>query len=92
MNNDNENKIVPYFVHEGIMARLERINTKLWVLCIIMFLALIGSNMAWLYYESQWEVIETQQSVDQDISTGDGNAVVTGIGDIYGKDKANSQN
>lgn len=85
---DGLDKIVPYFVHEGIVARQERTINRLWVLCIIIFIAFVGSNAAWLYYESQWEAYETSQSVDQDIDTGDGDANITGIGDIYGTSEA----
>lgn len=47
-------KDVPYVVHEGIVTRLERTNKRLWILCIILIVSLIGSNIAWIYYESQW--------------------------------------
>lgn len=72
-----ENKDVPYVVHEGIVTRLERINKRLWILCIILIVSLIGSNLAWIYYESQWEYVEstTTQQIDQD---GGNNSVVGG--------------
>lgn len=58
---------VPYIVHEAAMARLERTIKRLWILCIIMFLAFVLSNGAWIYYESQWQVLEsTEQTVTQD--------------------------
>lgn len=41
---DGSDKIVPYFVHEGMLARQERTIKRLWILCIIIFLALIGTN------------------------------------------------
>ena len=53
---------------------------------IIMFSALIITNIAWFVYESQFEeVVETTQEIQQDVDTGNGNAVVAGIGDAYGK-------
>ena len=72
-----ENKDVPYVVHEGIVTRLERTNKRLWILCIILIISLIGSNIAWIYYESQWEYVEstTTQQIDQD---GGNNSVVGG--------------
>lgn len=72
-----ENKDVPYVVHEGIVTRLERTNKRLWILCIILIVSLIGSNLAWIYYESQWEYVEstTTQQIDQD---GGNNSVVGG--------------
>lgn len=75
---------VPYLVHEQDMARQERTIKRVWILCIILIIALIGSNAGWLYYESQWQVVENSTEVTQDVDTGNGNANVTGIGDING--------
>lgn len=79
---------IPYIVHEDQMARQERHIKRLWILCIIIFIALIGTNAGWIYYKSLFE----EQVVTQDIDTGDGDAVVAGIGDAYGKDPTNNQN
>lgn len=83
-----EHEQISYYVHEGIMVRMERTIKRLWILCIIIFLAFVISNGAWIWYENQWEAYETSQSVDQDIDTGDGDANITGIGDIYGTSEA----
>ena len=83
---------IPYYVHEGMMVRMERTIKRLWILCIIIFLAFVASNAAWIVYEAQWEAVETtSQSVDQKIDTGDGSATVTGTGDIYGTDSYSSE-
>lgn len=79
------------WVHESEVTRLERIIKRLWILCIIIFLAFVISNGLWIYYESQWEVVETSQSVEQDIESGDGDTIVTGIGDVYGASEAEGQ-
>ncbi len=69
--------------HEGDMARMERANKRLWVVIIILIVALIGSNAAWIYYESQFI---DEVSVEQDVDTGQGDAFVNGIGDFnYGQ-------
>lgn len=70
---------VPYIVHEAIVTRLERIIKRLWILCIIMFLAFAGTNAAWVYYESQYvtESIEIQQDND-----GGNNNYIGNDGDI----------
>ena len=87
-----EHEKISYYVHEGMMARMERTNRRLWILCIIIFLAFVISNGAWIWYENQWEVVKTtSQSVDQKIDTGDGDANITGIGDIYGTDSYGSE-
>jgi len=69
--------------HEGDMARMERANKRLWVVIIILIVALIGSNAAWIYYESQFI---DEVSVEQEVDTGKGDAFVNGIGDFnYGQ-------
>lgn len=63
---------VPFQTHESDMARLERTIKRLWILLIIMLGLLIGSNVAWLIYESQFveEVTETVETYTE----GGGNA------------------
>ena len=80
---------VPYVVHESDMARLERTIKRLWILLLVMLVLLVGTNGAWIYYESQF--VEETTTVEQDIETGDGDAFVAGVGDVnYGQDKAES--
>ena len=86
------NEPVPYIVHESIMARMERTIKRLWILCIIMFVSLVLTNGLWICYESSFEDVVTSQEVSQDVDTGNGDAVITGIGDInYGENKTESQ-
>ncbi len=77
-----EQQNIPYFAHEGIMARMERTIKRLWVLCIILIILLAGSNAAWLWYESQFEDITMTEDVTQD-SGENGVNNYTG-GNIYG--------
>ena len=71
---------------------MERIIHRLLALVIIIFVALLITNGAWIYYESQWEVVEeTTETISQDVDTGIGDAVVAGIGDAYGTSKANGK-
>ena len=52
-------------------------------------IAFVGSNIGWLVYESKFE----DTVVTQDIDTGEGDAVVSGTGDInYGEDKTDGEN
>ena len=81
-------KSIPYYLHEGEMARQERTIKRLWVLCLIMVFLLVGTNAGWLWYENQF----IDEVVTQDVDTGDGTAIVSGIGDIaYGTSKADNQ-
>lgn len=60
-----EQSNIPYFAHEGAMARMERTNRRLWILCIILIVLLTLTNSAWIWYENQWEdVVVTQEDAD----------------------------
>ena len=50
---------VPYIVHESAMARAERSAKRLWTVIILLIVLLVGTNGAWLWYESQFETVET---------------------------------
>lgn len=88
---DEGKNLVPYIVHESAMARMERTQRRLWILCIIAFCFLVGTNAAWIWYESQFEdvVTTTTEEIAQDVDTGHGDATVTGIGNIYGESETN---
>lgn len=72
------------------MARFERIIRRLWIVCIILILALLGTNAGWIYYESHFQDIST--SVEQEVDTGEGDANVIGVGDYHGTDKTEGDN
>ena len=65
-----DQQMIPYFCHEGEMARAERTIKRLWILCILLVVLLVGTNIAWIHYENQWETAETV--VTQDIDTVNG--------------------
>ena len=64
---------VPILVHEGILARMERTIKRLWILCIIIFIAFVGSNIYWIWYEAQFTEEEVLQTVVQDSGIGGSN-------------------
>lgn len=60
-----DEKMVSFICHEADMTRLERANKRLFVVVIILIVALVGSNIAWIYYENSFEdVVVTQDSPD----------------------------
>ena len=79
---NNENAaMIPYYVHEGEMVRMERLNKRWFIAFLIVLIMLFVTNAAWIVYESQFETIAVEQQVD----TGESPAVVSGTGDaIYG--------
>ena len=88
-----EEKNIPYFVHEGMVVRMERMNQRLWITSIILILALIASNLAWFFYDQQFETYEeTTQEVTQEASSENGDSINNVIGGDYVESKADSQN
>ena len=85
---ENKPETVSYFVYEGEMARAER-HTKRWVIAfLIVFVALIASNVAWIVYENQWQDEVITQEVTQD---GSGtNTNVFAHGDYNGAEGENN--
>ena len=72
---------IPFIAFESTTSRQERTIRRLWILCIILVLMLVGTNAAWVYYESQMEtVVVTQDNADGY------NSFIGNDGDInYGK-------
>lgn len=75
---------IPYIAYESALARAERTIRRMWVLCILLVILLVGTNCAWLWYENQF----SEQEVTQEVDTGTGAATVIGIGDYNGESKA----
>lgn len=74
---------VPYIVHESDMSRLERQLKRLWIVILVLIFMLVGSNCAWLWYESQFEHIEeTHQEVIQEADNGENHFIG---GDVIGE-------
>lgn len=71
---------VPYIVFEETCVKLERTIKRLWILCIIVFLSFVISNGIWIWYESQWQYVDTttMNDISQQIDS-EGRAT---IGDI----------
>ena len=81
-------KIVTYYEHEDTKIRLERSNKRLFILCLVMLLSLVGSNAYWVYTESQYEDVSTTYSQESEVETNGGTAIVNNGGDMnYGTNK-----
>lgn len=71
---------LPYDV---FMAFYERTIERMYKLCILLIILLVGTNVAWLIYESQFETVEeTYQEVIQDADGGDNSFIGS---DYYGE-------
>ena len=91
--NDKTPKNVPYFFHEGDMSRLERELKRLWIVILVLIFMLVGSNCAWLWYESQFETIETveEYQIEQDAESGNNNSIINGGEIVNGETDSNLQ-
>ncbi len=81
---DMENeKISNETAHEIIVAVMERQVKRLFILCLVIFAALVISNAAWIYYENSFQdVVVTENTQD-----GEGTNIMSG-GDVnYGAEK-----
>lgn len=58
---ERENQQYPIDVLVGFT---ERTVKKLWVIIILLVVLLFGSNAAWIYYESQFETVQTEITQD----------------------------
>ena len=63
---------VPFAVYESVMAQIRRI---VWLIVLLIVL-LVGSNVGWLIYEAQFEVVEeTTTTITQDNAEGYNNYI-----------------
>lgn len=83
---------IPYIAHESMMARMERITHRQWIVILVLILALVASNVGWIIYESQWEVVE-ETNVSQEAETDNGDAVNRFVGgDASGESETDGDN
>lgn len=84
---------VPYLVHEGILARMERSNRRLFIIVLVLIVVLAASWIGFVVYESQFEEVSISQDVSQDADGGGNNSYNGEIvgGDYYGQ-SANQDN
>lgn len=84
---------VPYVAHESSMARAERQAKRLVAIIVLLIVLLVGSNIGWMIYESQFETVET--SSEEVIVDAGSNGVANYIGndgDIYNGENHSKEN
>lgn len=87
-----DEKMIPYIAFESATSRQERTIKRLWILCIILIVALLGTNAGWIYYENQFEDVVVTQDVE---ATSDGESDLnlnTIGGDFYGGESKGEAN
>ena len=68
---------VPYAVFESSMMRADLLSKRLVAVIILLIVLLVGSNVGWFIYESQFEVVEetTETIITQDNADGYNNYI-----------------
>ena len=64
MNPEERTAQIPYFAHEGMMARQERTIRRLTVALIVTIVLIFASNVVWLIYMSGYDVEAYDYSQD----------------------------
>lgn len=86
-----EQMTVPYIVHESAMARSERHIKRLVIALIVAVVMIAVTNIAWLYYESQFDTMEYSQDGAgiNNINTGEQGNILNGT-EVEGEEKTES--
>lgn len=81
---------VPYKAFETIQARNKWRETRYIAIILVLIILLVGTNAAWLWYESQFETVTTTtQEVVQE-NEGGYNSFIGG--DLYGNAESEDNN
>lgn len=78
---------IPYFVHEGEMTRMERLNRRWFIAFLTVLIMLFVTNAGWVIYENQFETYTyeiRQDSGEGGNNTYTGNTVGMAGGDLNG--------
>lgn len=75
-------KDISYVAFESVCARFERTIKRLWITIIILTVFLVGTNCAWLYYQSQFEEVTTTTETYSADATDGGVAISNGDGEV----------
>ena len=78
---DNE-QIPEQSKNELAFAFAERMVRRLWVTILVLIFLLVGTNGAWLWYEAQFETVETITEEYQADASDGGNAIINGDGSV----------
>ena len=76
-----DNAPVPFVTFEAEQTRAERREKRLVWLIALLIVLLVGSNVGWLIYESQFEALETtveEYAIEQNAESGNNNSIING--------------
>lgn len=84
---------LPYYVHEGEMTRMERLNKRWFIAFLIVLVMLFASNLAWVIYEMSYDTYYYAQEATAEgngdaaalLSTGEGSVTFNGKSEASGE-------
>ena len=82
MNDDMTNVVMSSADWQRNEQRHLRREKRLIAIIILVIVLLVGSNVGWLVYESQFETIETVTEEYQAEANDNGNAIINGDGSV----------
>lgn len=86
-----ENSNVRYAIDSFIMLQEKTIRRQ-WIVIILLILVAVGSNLAWIYYESQFTEEVTTQEVTQGLDAEGGDAIINDGVHINGEGTTDGEN
>ena len=89
--NTNDMAVMPIAQHEKDQNRLMGIIKSLIAVIVILVVLLVGSNVGWLIYNSQFEVAEESTTITQDNESGYNN-YIGNDGDIVNGETNSKEN
>ena len=89
--NTNDIAVMPIAQHEKDQNRLMGIIKRLIAVIVILVVLLVGSNVGWLIYNSQFEVVEESTTITQDNESGYNN-YIGNDGDIVNGETNSKEN
>lgn len=90
----NKPTTIPYAVHESNMTRAHKEHKWLVGVIVLLIVLLFGSNCAWLWYESQFEIIDettTQTTTFENVHQATDNGSNNIVGGDYINGKSNDR-
>ena len=72
---------IPYYAHESMMARYERLIKRLIIALLVSVILIFVSNAAWLYCWMQYDYADTESTESVDVDGG-----LNGVANYVGND------
>lgn len=88
---NNDMAVMPIAQHEKDQNRLMGIIKSLIAVIVILIVLLVGTNVGWLIYNSQFEVVEESTTITQENAEGYNN-YIGNDGDIVNGETNNKEN